>query len=362
MKIHLHKHEGLKEQLMQKVSEAKAGEKFMSVREIMKKYQVSQLTVDKALESLCKDGALVKYNGHGIYVPEKRASGLEGVKGARLALAIPDFQCIFFTYVMNELKANCERVGMTLHPFYYDCRKYSIALPFHADALCIIPVPVQIQGSELAELEKLGIPVVFYDTVLTGVAVDFVCVDDELGGAMGADYLMKRGHKKIAVLAAEPMAAPSITLRSKTFKVFSEMNGVEADIIDCGTLAGEHSRLKAYEKVTSLIECGNFNYSGIFCLCDDAAMGLLKALSDKGIRVPDDISVVGFDGAAAGAFYNPPLTSFGIDYPEFIGELFNIIVKRLSGVKGAPMQIKMRPHLVERESASFYKEERRKAL
>ena len=106
-----------------------------------------------------------------------------------------------------------------------------------------------------------------------------------------------------------------------------------------------------FRAVTALIDDG-VELDGVFALTDSSAFGALRALADRGIRVPDYVQVVGFDNVRAGAYTAPRLTTIEPGNDEMAREIVDIMLGRLrsSGPRGEPRRSMTPPRLIARET------------
>jgi LacI family transcriptional regulator len=146
--------------------------------------------------------------------------------------------------------------------------------------------------------------------VVTGRRVDVpgvfsLAVDDAEGARMATAHLIDLGHRRIAFIGG-PRDHPDAVARLSGYRQALEDAGIV--FTQRLTAAGnftEQGGLDAGERLLSLEE----PFTAVFCANDQTAFGLQLALHRRGLRVPDDVSVVGFDDVAASAFFIPPLTT-----------------------------------------------------
>ena len=160
---------------------------------------------------------------------------------------------------------------------------------------------------DVEELHKLlNIPAVYLDAYLHARSVHTVCVDDEQGGYLAARHLIERGHRSIAFVAPAYTAESVICHRYRGFvRAFQERNlplpedhYFTADtLFESGIAAG---RMIAEKENT---------FTGIVTAADVVAFGVIEGLRACGKRVPEDVSVIGFDDIPACRYTYPQLTT-----------------------------------------------------
>ena len=165
------------------------------------------------------------------------------------------------------------------------------------------------------KIKQLNVPVVFA-TIGSDIADDLsrneystVSVDDEKESFKVVEYLIGLGHKKIAILT-EGSDTPSIVkLRLKGYLAALEKHGIMPDeklirYVDRRI----YTFGNGYDTTKALIESGE-KFTALYCISDVLAVGALRALADSGIKVPDDVSVVGYDGQEIAEYCVPRLTT-----------------------------------------------------
>lgn len=159
-----------------------------------------------------------------------------------------------------------------------------------------------------AEMLPPGVPVVYMDP---DVAEAQVIVDtDQAGGARQAtEHLLGLGHRTVHHLAG-PVASRPAARRIEGWRDALRGAGREVPAVVRGDWSVESGYLAGRELA------GDPACTAVFCSNDQMALGLYRALAETGRRVPDDVSVVGFDDTADGRGYAPPLTSVHQDFAD----------------------------------------------
>ncbi len=192
------------------------------------------------------------------------------------------------------------------------------------------------------KIKQLNVPVVF-TTIGSDIADDLsrndystVSVDDEKESFKVMEYLLGLGHKRIALIT-EGSDTPSIVqLRLKGYYEALEKHGIE---VDKNLIRYVDQRIytfgNGYSTTKALIESGE-KFTAIYCISDVLAVGALRALSDAGINVPGDVSVVGFDGQEIAEYCVPRLTTLRqpkVDMAKEAMKLLFDIIDKESGHK-----------------------------
>ncbi len=347
-KKELLRHEFLKESILQMLSGYKPGDKFLSVREMMERFSVSQATVDRTLSFFYESRMLDKLPGKGIFVSNsvrKRSPGQKTV-----GFELPDWPSESYHVMLSALRRAAEKCDFEIAPVYHQADNYNFELPSNIDAMLWYSVDAFIDPGSRKRLEALSVPLVLTCTPEYGISVDYVGDDEIYGGAMMAKHLIDLGHKSLAILGSEPV--DKVCLRIRGFRQQCQLAGVACKVLDCHTKPGEHSAKSAYEMVKSEIEGGRLDYTGVFVVSDHSAIGAASAFASAGISIPGAMSVVGYDNVPSSAFFSPPLTTVDTK-PDLQASLtMDALRKRLEGPSGPPwINLQVEPELVVRASS-----------
>ncbi|WP_300047893.1 LacI family DNA-binding transcriptional regulator [Trueperella sp.] len=134
-----------------------------------------------------------------------------------------------------------------------------------------------------------------------------VFIDQEAGARLATEHLINRGHRVIAHLAGPHDWADSVA-RYEAWRATLNEHHLPVP----GTIEGDWSASSGYTACAQLLEIDNL--TAVFAANDQMALGLIRGLTERGYRVPDDISVVGFDDQPDAAHYIPPLTTISQDF------------------------------------------------
>jgi DNA-binding LacI/PurR family transcriptional regulator len=183
--------------------------------------------------------------------------------------------------------------------------------------------------------------------------LDHVVMANEEGAALATRHLLERGSRLIAMLGGRVGAPDDIdagTLRARGY--LAALAGAELPVderlVRPAALTYEGGHRAAHEL---LDEHGGID--GLFCATDLVAVGAVRALTDRGLRVPDDVRVVGFDDVPLASFLTPSLTSIAPDHEAMADAVISMIVDRIEGARPADdYRVFTAPvRLVERESS-----------
>lgn len=183
------------------------------------------------------------------------------------------------------------------------------------------------EKKEIELMEKLSKNIVFVDSSPEEWKYDSVVVDFKYGVKRALDYLTSLGHKKIGYLGGESIPHNSneslrkVNYREKTFKEYMEgINGYNEEWV----LKGRFLPEDGYDLMKKVLKEKNLP-TAFFIASDPMAIGAYKAISEAGLKIPENISIVGFDDICTAKFLTPSLTTIKV-YTEYMG---NIAVETL---------------------------------
>ena len=176
---------------------------------------------------------------------------------------------------------------------------------------------VGLDGSAVVNaVRSIGCPAVLVNGMDSHMELSSVSPDNYFGGRDVTRRLMELGHRDI-VHITHPHRE-SLMRRLMGFREAMEGAGLpfsfEQNIFDVGD--PDLINLSCHDKVANYLRTRNPRPTALFCANDMVALGVLRAIENVGLQVPDDISVIGFDGLAVGAHASPPISTMAIDGRE----------------------------------------------
>jgi len=191
------------------------------------------------------------------------------------------------------------------------------------------------------------IPLVLFDRELTGVAVDTVKVDSVLGGRLATEHLLRLGHRRIAIIHG-PVVRSTGAERLQGYLEALEAAGVAPvpELIREGNFKQDSGRELARE----LLRVSR-PPTALFCSNNLMTVGALQTLREQGVRIPTDLSLVGYDDMEWWTLTHPPLTTIGQPVYELGCEAMRLLLAQI-GAPGRrrPRRVVLKPELLVRES------------
>ena len=206
----------------------------------------------------------------------------------------------------------------------------------------VVIVPHSETLLALAEL-KPDVPVVVVGS-MGNDAVSGAMVDQRLGAELAVRHLVDQGHRRIGHVAG-PQDWIDGVARAEGWRAALHSAGLDDDLLVVGDWSAgsgyEIGRKLAAERTATALFVGN----------DQMALGLLRAFSEAGVRVPDDVSIVGFDDQPESGYFTPPLTTVRQDFEELGRRCMDLMLSALDEGKVAGSTV-VKPELVIRGSTS----------
>ena len=195
----------------------------------------------------------------------------------------------------------------------------------------------------VADIAAIGVPIVAIDHYPPSPLVGSVSMENRRGGELAAEYLGELGHKRLTVIAGG-LDRTSIADRVKGFseglRRVGLLQGGRQSIWKSASLTfegGYAAAIKGFQK--------NPNVTGVFCVNDEMAAGAIRAAHQLGYKVPEQLSVIGFDDIDMARYIDPPLTTIGVDKLELgrraMSQLIDLIEGRAQGVLNESVGVKL---------------------
>ncbi len=183
------------------------------------------------------------------------------------------------------------------------------------------------EKDRVAMLEELNIPVVFLTVTAKSTEhprIFSVAMDDAKIAEEGTRYLLSLGHRQLAVFGTGVSDCDTVALRTRGIRKAL----VENNASDCipAFVPTRFSRHEAYQAALSFFPA-HPEITAVFCMSDTIAIGVIRALYELGLRVPDDLSVLGIDGIPSGAYSIPSLTTLVQPVEELAEQALDMILE-----------------------------------
>lgn len=210
----------------------------------------------------------------------------------------------------------------------------------------VIFVAAQDHMETLRALEVAGIPAVAIDRLPEGYTGPSVTLDNQEAGRLAAEHLLSLGHTQIAYISGP------LRLRLARERLTGFRNAIEAHGYPVGPVVGGDGNWECedgYQAMQQLLVSQPLP-KAVFCANDRMAIGAVRAAIEAGLRVPEDLSVVGLDDLEMAPYQNPPLTTVRQQFAELATRAVQLLLELLAGREPPEIQIVLAPTLVVRQS------------
>ena len=319
---------------------------------------------DDIRERVLKAAAALGYNGPAgrSAATQKKAQALKEIGFLLYLKDWPEEGTIspFWANILHGVEAEARKLNLrvtyqainseretpqTLLAKLYELRPGGILLVGPADATTIDTI------------RALKIPLVLVDNYLRRPALDAVLSDNFEGAMEAVEYLIEQGHRCIAAISGPLTTEPhpvnvlyTIEWRIRGYRqaLLHADLPVNDELVEACILSPEGG----YEACKRLIAKG-LPLSAIFCANDPTALGALKALREQGLRVPEDVSVVGFDDDMA-EYFTPALTTVRVNKEEMGAVAVRSLIARANDMQAISKTITLGVELIKRASVAPY--------
>lgn len=174
----------------------------------------------------------------------------------------------------------------------------------------------------------------------------FVAIDEYAGAVRAAEHLVELGHRSVFVLAP-PDSGPAERRSTGTLAALTAARLPHYPVVRCA----DWQPRSGYQGACEILDTYGDDVTAIACANDEIALGAIRAIHDRGLRVPGDVSVVGFDDHPLAAYSLPALTTMAQDF-GLLGELSFALLHALINGQELPERRALLPELVVRESTA----------
>ena len=290
----------------------------LTMKDIARELGVSVATVSRALHnspriSESRREIIQRYAREHNFIPNVLAESLRHSRVQPMKLIgiiMPEFVHYYFSTILRgieeEASARGYRIMVAQSGEHYE-REVQLCQSFYENKVCGIIVSQAKDTQRYDHFQKLidmGVPLVFYDRICTGVNASRVVVDDYMGAFHAVNYLINTGCRRIAYFGSQ-MNLEIAKNRFNGYKDALLKNGLPFD----ESLTRICDNRQDAEMLTPNMFDGDRYPDAFFAVNDDTALGILYTVKRMGLRVPEDISICGFTNGVRAVSCDPMLTT-----------------------------------------------------
>jgi LacI family transcriptional regulator len=216
----------------------------------------------------------------------------------------------------------------------------------------LIAISMSPRSDIVSYYKSNNVPIILIDEEASGAST--IAIDNYKGGQIAGEYLISKGRKKMAIVNGRLNTAGNYAgnycarLRFKGFSDALRNKGLSIQI-GCNVEVPNYSREDGLAVMPKLISAG---VDAIFCAAaDNTALGLLASAKERGVRIPEDVAVVGFDDLPAASLSTPGLTTIRQPLKDIAETAYKLSTAQREEILAYPKKILFEPKLVIRQSA-----------
>jgi GntR family transcriptional regulator, arabinose operon transcriptional repressor len=342
--------------------ELKPGDKLLSEFDMVAQYRISRSSVRQAIELLVKEGLVEKVQGKGNFVFNWMASD---VQGGTIGLLVPDTRLSLFMNILNGVEAAAKARGYSLVFNYLgknDKEEMELVQRLKAQSVSgfvIFPHNNNSYDGAIWQLFEEGFPFVLIDRYFPDLPCAFVGVDNFTAAYQAVEHLIQLGHRSIGFGTLSDLS--TTTLRDR-------FAGYQKALSDYGIAFDENWLCRSpslydspvYTEADEINEIGSYRKffqkrhlpSALFVINDHTAYLVYCAAKAEGIRVPEDLALVGFDDDEFAKLNEVPLTTVGQPFYDIGARAANLLIDKLRGIQTGLQRIMLPTRLIIRQSSA----------
>lgn len=338
----------------------KPGQHIPSERQFSKNLSLNRMTVRKGISLLVEEGLLQPLRGRGTFVigysedkDKSKNIAFVFVRDSKFPLS----QNPYFVEILEGAEAEASKLRYGFYLISVENNEEdidSLASRLLNDKsisgiVFIGRIDTAFTGKLIVSVYGRAIPVVMIDHLIPYKSISTVVTDNSLGAYEAVKYIISLGHKKIGFISG-PSGRQVTKERFEGYKKAMDESGIKIDekLISESDLHIDGG----YDAMMKMLGRAKEYPTAIFAINDESAIGAIKAIKEKKLDVPGDISVVGFDDIELSSHTTPPLTTMKV-YKKEIGQIsIQKVVQLIEGKNLLPVKSLMPASLVIRESCS----------
>lgn len=339
----------------------KKGDLIPKEMELCERYNVSRITIRRAIAELVTEKVLYRVSGVGTFVNDVTEKDFHlSEKDRQIALVVPDIEDLAISAIFSGIDKAAQEHDYDIIIYSSGRRiekeNYNLShlLQSNSTGAIIFPNWGTTNASHIFELKRQGYPFVLIDRYYREIETDYVVTDNISGAVDAVTHLIKLGHKRIGFIGGPDNSAGDD--RMEGYRRALSKNGIVIDenlivTLDKDSYSQPQTEPESggYEEAKKLLALKN-PPTAMFAACDTLALGAFKALKEAGLKVPDDIALVGFDNLMFAPLLEVPLTTIAQPFKDIGGRAIDILLDKIKDKSSPVKQIVLKPELIIRDS------------
>lgn len=333
-------------------------EKPVTIKDIAKALGISKSTVSRVLQNAYDVNPKTRQKVMDKiqelrYRPNMMARNLKKKSTNTIGVNIPAFDIPFYSQAIGGIQDEAARQGYNIitcqsnEGFETELKNIETLLASQVDGLLISISKTTRNVKHLLELQRNNIPVVLFNRVAGLMDFSKVFVNDIDGAYKMVNYLIGKGHKRIAHISGPR----NLSLSKKRIEGYKKsLQDHDIPFTEELLIEGDFSFSDGARCANALLDRG-IKMDAIFCVCDSMALGCMQALKLRGYKIPKDIAVAGYTNDPAAEFVDPGLTTIAQPSYQIGVEAAALLIKKIKNPNTPRQDLMLETELLVRESA-----------
>ncbi|WP_078380673.1 LacI family DNA-binding transcriptional regulator [Sutcliffiella halmapala] len=281
------------------------------------------------------------------YQPNAIARGLITNKTQMIGIVMRNVQNPFYPEVLEKFYAKLTKKGY--HLLFISSENNQIEEPeirqlieYHVEGVIITDALLSSSAEE--RFIQNDIAVVLFNRYISDANYNAVYCDNFLAGYQIGEYLVEKGHKNLAFISGPPNTSTTVDRKSGFAKAL-----IEGGISDFYTEEGNYTYEGGYQAALRLMN-KHKNIDGIFCGNDITAFGAMDAIRSKGLSIPEDISIIGFDDIKMSNWSSYSLTTWKQPVDQMVESTVDVLITHINNDCETPKVNSLKGELIERDT------------
>lgn len=316
----------IKERIKESIKQGMFSDKLPGERVLAKDFDVSYMTVRKAIKELAEEGILHKFTTKGTFVSNRKMSPkITSNIGFFLDEEIKEgISSPYYSLIFKALDKTVQKKGynMLLFTDFDDLNPLKNQKKIDGVIICCFP---RIEEN-IQEIKKY-LPIVLLDNIASDKSISSVTIDNFNSCNASTEYLWSLGHRRIGFISG---LLDSDVCKDRLLGYTSALNRLGAQEDKSLIFKGDYS-YESGEKAGAYFATLANPPSAIICANDSMAIGAMKVIQEKGFKIPDDISIIGFDDIEVASRVFPSLTTNSAPIEEMAENAVEMLLGSIDG-------------------------------
>jgi LacI family transcriptional regulator len=333
------------------------------MKDVAKELNLSVVTISKVLRghsdiSLATRERVLRRVQELGYRPNLAARGLVTGRSYMVGLVVPQIRHPFFGEIAAAVGSRIRRksyrmvIASSEEDPNLEIESIEALLAHQVDGLIVASTLTEANCGVFRRVEKQNVPYVLVDRDIPGLKANFVGVDDEAMGAIATEHLIQRGNRRIAHIRGPETTTATGRLRGYMNTMARHGLTVRAEYVATVEHSDVDSEAGGFQAMQQLLAVDP-RPDAVFCHNDLVAIGALRAVLNLGMRVPDDVALIGASNWPYMDLLTVPLSSMDQSATQIGDRAANLLLRRMeSGPKPRPTRVLIPPKLMVRDSSA----------